>query len=679
MGTGANADAIRAALKQPDDLVKSRSSNEILDHDPVNAYLSIVSRNAQGGSNYGEIYRKWRGHPAAKNGWDQEPWGTTEDTKLFDELHGAEFWRLDGSSERLAALAGAADAMKTGITAMQGRLQNAWQGAAAEAATGQFDALAKALQSYHDTLTTISTALGSASNATWPSVNAIAWKDGGSAFADSAPDQLTIAEPSTQIDRINYRLYTEHSYTVEQLKQAGTCDLNEGGGMFSDTWWSDETIRGLDKMCDEYNASIRWFRERLRTAHKAVNDAWTTLNGQLTGLRDTGDIDPFAKLAMPEAKPDTKPDTKPDQGHDPYQGKPPPPGRTDPPPGQTDPSQVDPGITEHTQPPPGQTTPSQTDPGQPDPGQPTPGQPTPGQPGQGGKESVTIKDGDRTITVDSEDGGGHVHLSVDDGSGEPKQYDVDFDAGSGTSQAGDQGSVNGDLSGSGGQDKVVIHDGSTTITAERDGGDGGIALTVDDGSGKPTEYQVDFDDSTGTTDQPQPAQHPDTSASSTATPSDAGTAGSSTGGDASAGGGAGTGGGGGAGAGGGGGGGGAGGGGGGGGGGYTGGTGTDGNPGTSGQESHPQPGSATGAAPQSGNQGAQQATAPAAAAGPGQPGGGGTGGGMPMMGGMGGGQGQGGDSERGASQWRTVGNLFTDEDPAEKFDGVIGDDAPHRK
>src|ERR1044072_4496562 len=166
--------------------------------------------------------------------------------------------------------------------------------------------------------------------------------------------------------------------------------------------------------------------------------------------------------ANPDPKPDTKPDTKPDQGHHPDQGQQPPPGRTDPPPGLTDPSQVDPGTT---QPPPGQTTPSQTDPGQPDPGQPTPGQPTPGQPGQGGKESVTIKDGDRTITVDSEDGGGHVHLSVDDGTGEPKEYDVGFDADSGTSQSGDQGSFNGDLSGSG-QDKVVIHDGAATLTTD---------------------------------------------------------------------------------------------------------------------------------------------------------------------------------------------------------------------
>lgn len=655
---GADADAIRAPLKDPESLGNThKASNQILDHDPVSAYLGMVSQ--KDNDSYGSIYRKWRGHPAAKNGWDQEPWGTAEDKRIYDELHGTEFFKIDAGAERLTALASAADAMKTAVTGMQGRLQNAWHGDAADAAAGQFDSLAKAVQAYHDTLTTLSTALGSASGAGWPPVYANGWRqDGSTAFADQAPEPMTIAEPSTQIDRINYRLYTEHSYTIEQLKQVSTCDLNSGDGAFSDTWWSDETIRGLDRMCDDYSSSIRWFRERLKTAHQAVKDAWTTLNGQLTGLRDGGDIDPFAKLTMPEGKPGTGKDQDPGLGDQ------------QPPPGITDPNRVDPNIVEHQQPPPGdqQPPPGQTTPSQTDPGQPVPGQPTPGQ---GGKESVTIQDGDRTITVDSEDGSGHVHLSVDDGSGKPKDYDLDFDAGQGqgTGQAGDQGSFNGDLAG--GQDgKVTIHDGSTTITAERDGGDGGISLTVDDGSGHPTHYDVDFDDQSGTQDTPgnpdqaqQPApQHQDTTASSHSPDTGGGS------GDSSASGGGGGGSGDGA----------SGGGAGGGAGDSSGGTGADGNPGTSGQESH-QPGAVTGAAPQSGNQGAQPAVAPAAAAGPGQPAGGMGGGGMPMMGGMGGGQGGGGDQERGASQWRTEGNLFTDPDPAERFDGVIGDDAPNRK
>jgi hypothetical protein len=46
---------------------------------------------------------------------------------------------------------------------------------------------------------------------------------------------------------------------------------------------------------------------------------------------------------------------------------------------------------------------------------------------------------------------------------------------------------------------------------------------------------------------------------------------------------------------------------------------------------------------------------------------------MGGMGGMGGGQG-GGDTTRGASKWRTQGQLFDDDDPATNFNGIVGED-----
>ncbi|RLK60843.1 hypothetical protein CLV68_1357 [Actinokineospora cianjurensis] len=49
-----------------------------------------------------------------------------------------------------------------------------------------------------------------------------------------------------------------------------------------------------------------------------------------------------------------------------------------------------------------------------------------------------------------------------------------------------------------------------------------------------------------------------------------------------------------------------------------------------------------------------------------------------MMGGMGGGGGGGGDTERKSSQWRLVGSLFDDTDPATRFDGIIGEDPANR-
>jgi hypothetical protein len=180
------------------------------------------------------------------------------------------------------------------------------------------------------------------------------------------------------------------------------------------------------------------------------------------------------------------------------------------------------------------------------PGSDQPGQP--GQPTQGHHETVTIQDGDRKISVDSPDGQGHVKLTVDDGSGHPKTYDMDFSAGQdpsqqhqapgqpGTGQQGagqqyqtnmpGQGHPAADGQGQfgptgqgqfapngqppvdgqpGTQDvqhaqagpdgKAVIHDGNVTITAEQPPGHPDqVKIMVDDGTGHPSTYMVDYAD-----------------------------------------------------------------------------------------------------------------------------------------------------------------------------------------
>ena len=126
-------------------------------------------------------------------------------------------------------------------------------------------------------------------------------------------------------------------------------------------------------------------------------------------------------------------------------------------------------------------------------------------------ESVTITDGDRKISVQSPDGQGHVKISIDDGTGKPKTYDMDFggaSAGRLSTPANGQAApapsdqaidsddvehVSADDSG-----KAVIHDGATTITGEHpDGAPDQLKLTVDDGTGHPTTYNVDYGDHTG--------------------------------------------------------------------------------------------------------------------------------------------------------------------------------------
>jgi uncharacterized protein YukE len=166
-------------------------------------------------------------------------------------------------------------------------------------------------------------------------------------------------------------------------------------------------------------------------------------------------------------------------------------------------------------PPPGgggdSTPPAGTD----QPAQPSPGQPsTEDDPGATKPETVEIKDGDRTIGVQSPDGQGHVKVTVDDGTGKPKSYDLDFGdptrttpgtgqppAGGGAPPAGTPDSGAGQPAGStpvqAGQDgKCVIKDGPLTITAEHPPGSADtVMVTVDNGAGAPpTTYTLDYAD-----------------------------------------------------------------------------------------------------------------------------------------------------------------------------------------
>ncbi|TCP53251.1 hypothetical protein EV191_105318 [Tamaricihabitans halophyticus] len=187
----------------------------------------------------------------------------------------------------------------------------------------------------------------------------------------------------------------------------------------------------------------------------------------------------------------------------------------------------------------------------PEAGQPVGGtDPTGEQPTAGGKESVSIKDGDRTITMESAGGSPKMTLTIDDGSGEPKTYEMDFskalgmDEGEAAAGAGDpageqpgqgepgqgqpgQGQPGqsqpeaGDagapgppsdsaqdlgevIAGQVGEDgKVHIEDGPMTITGEMT--DEGLKVTIDDGEGEPQTYTVDTEGS-ATAGQPGTAE-----------------------------------------------------------------------------------------------------------------------------------------------------------------------------
>lgn len=311
------------------------------------------------------------------------------------------------------------------------------------------------------------------------------------------------------------------------------------------------------------------------------------------------------------------------------------PDATDPS-GVTDPS----GTNAGNIPPPG----SMPGPGQVDPtnpagvgpgGIPLPGMPGgPGGPGTpGAPKTVTVQDGNRTITMTQPDARGRSKVTIDDGESEPQTYDVDF-----TNEPGEQveeGVLRADENG-----KVTIPHGDAKIVLEQvPGPTDQVKMTVDDGT--PTSYDVDFGPDSevpGAPGGPGGVEVPDV-------PSPASMGGGGGGADIGGGGGGGGIGGGGMGA---------------------SGAGDVGaapsGPGTSVGAQNPE------------NAGDVRTPAPASAAsggGAGGPGGTPMGGGMPMGGGAGGGQG--GDQTR-QSKWRTQGQLFDDADPAANFSGVVGKD-----
>lgn len=127
-----------------------------------------------------------------------------------------------------------------------------------------------------------------------------------------------------------------------------------------------------------------------------------------------------------------------------------------------------------------------------------------------GSESVTIRDGDRTISVTSPDGEGHVTVTVESGDGPAKRYDLDFDAASGLPPQQDparpETAAEHVPAGTNGQ--CVVRDGALTITAERPLFDPGtIKLEVDDGVNEPTTYTLEFEQQPAEA-APEPAAAP---------------------------------------------------------------------------------------------------------------------------------------------------------------------------
>lgn len=160
------------------------------------------------------------------------------------------------------------------------------------------------------------------------------------------------------------------------------------------------------------------------------------------------------------------------------------------------------------------------------PGDPGSGMPGSGTTPSGQPETLTVQHGNNTLTMTSPNSNGTMQLTVQGPDGKPHTYDVNFGTGTPgqpgqpgmpgtlnptTSTTGAPGTVgaSGPAIGADGAQQVtpgangtaVIHDGSTTITAQQEPG-GQVKVTVDDGSGQPTTYTLG--QAAGTTPGAQP-------------------------------------------------------------------------------------------------------------------------------------------------------------------------------
>lgn len=592
---------VEAALKPPDNVNAGDTSEAMLRK--LDDFAKFM-----GPDKLGFLYDKWRNHqcalPDKKARWNGQPvfgkgWqenGTAGGGSGDGEAGGMyqlkiiNWGLMWGARGRLANLHSAADALQTASDQVFQKIHGAWTSKAGDAAAGKFNDFRAAAQAYGDQVQTLFAQMEGARNTTRAAIEKLAnfgtAGDGGKSIMDKHSGDGSDNEDasdnrelwSTRMDEMDtairngtlrwgpeaHEVYSDGAITTcgrvdqnaQSVRWAGQVYLTDG-----DNIWADQACNWLDDMAEMYFQTIGTFRRQIEETITTVKKAWSTLYDNTVNIAGT----PFDKLTLSadsgggnngkDQSGGKDQDTRGGGKHT---------GGTDT--AGSDSGGSDSGVGSHAQQPPPPpikgpddhtgTQPSDTGEGTVRPPGTSPGQQPPGggqQPQSQQHESVTIQAGDQKITVDSPDGQGHVKLTVDDGSGKPKTYDVDFSGSNGTGQdptgtgqhsqgrngqgfgptgqdvtqqhgqgfgptgqdpnqphtlpapdgqgaPGGDGQVQHAVAGPDG--KAVIHDGNVTITAEQPPGSDQIKITVDDGAGHTSTYLVDYDDPTNPQVQP---------------------------------------------------------------------------------------------------------------------------------------------------------------------------------
>ncbi|WP_406640605.1 hypothetical protein [Amycolatopsis sp. WGS_07] len=529
-GAGRLGDTIIAPLQPPADVHLDDTSDNILK--PLAGFREKMTGKLV------QPYTRWMGHPSRNLGLRfAPPYGQgDEENRMLNELGGFGFGYLWGAQGRAANLGKAAKAAQDDTAQVKQSLAAAWQGKAADSAAEKLDDFSKASGEYLGTVNGFSQLL----QQLWQTVRKPIVdlgqlpENGGQApkkFLDAHKPEDTdglLMFIGRLDDAIKWgRVAPARSEVAQKGPGTGPINAQDLRNMSVDldihnnTKWSDMFCRQMDEYCQQYSDAMECFRQYIRNAHTAATN----------GLRAFSDglnvpTDPFGRLQLGADKGtsgretgkgggDSKPrssggggDTKPQEATVPPQVGPQP---------QTPPAQPDPNQNPVTH------KPLEVDP---ETGQPYPIDPRTGEAVKTGHEApdtVTVQHGDHKITMSEPDDHGKMAVSVGDGAGHDKAYQLDFGdqadktpgahsdpaarphdgaqdpAGKphdapvqqrpdGTSPTTDPNQVHRP----GPDGKIHIEDGNLKITAERPSGpDGPTVVTVDDGSGEPTKYTLD--------------------------------------------------------------------------------------------------------------------------------------------------------------------------------------------
>ncbi|MEV4317565.1 hypothetical protein [Actinocrispum sp. NPDC049592] len=548
------------AIVQPAGVDSSDTSDALLDR--VNSFITFMSGNDMGG-----LYNIWCEHPAAaddvrfpKNPQRAMLDDAAEKTKI-PEMRGINMGLLWDATGRYESLSKVAAAASTSVTNGVNGIHSAWTDKTGAAAADKFNEIAKPITDFGTAADTISKAAKGLWGACRVPIYNLSQLD--------MPNIKNMKDKYHSLDFNQKRtliMYLDRAHTYgrdwsgtndvdddgdgtgeiswnDLRNTPGLIDINEGHG-----WeiYADSFIREMDEFARYYRNAMESFRTLINNAHKSVSDGMQAFTDAMPTTAN-----PFDVLQPPGGQQQQQ---QPQDGHGDGNGNGHGNGN-----GNGYPQQTGSGGTasQSYQPPPieqpqpqesqPQANPQDgTDPSSVDTGMPVDPSQDPTKNGQQQHpESVTIEDGSKKYTVNSPDGQGHVKMTVDDGSGHPKSYDMDFsqpDATQGqhaavgpdgkplqTGQLGPDGRPVQQQLGPDGQPpqnqqfgpagqqlgpdgqpvtgadgvqhavagpdgKVVLHDGNVTITAEQNPpGSENVKLTIDDGSGKPTTYLIDYD------------------------------------------------------------------------------------------------------------------------------------------------------------------------------------------